>query len=111
MSYVSARGRRAAPCLVGSIVAVALGAASLLPSAAEGEIYRWVDSDGRLHVTQHLDEVPPQSRPGAIPGPSDPGRGSVQTFDNPTAPPAAQAPGPVPSPVQRTYRVAVQRAG
>jgi clan AA aspartic protease (TIGR02281 family) len=90
------------------MVAVVLG---VLPPAAHAEIYRWVDSDGRLHVTQHLDEVPPEYRPSAAAQPNEPGRGSVQTFNTPTPPPAALAPAAGAATPQRTYRIPVQRAG
>ena len=94
-----------------SMLALALGAASLLPLRAAGDIYRWVDSEGRLHVAQHLDEVPPEYRAQATPKQSEPGRGSVQTFSAPAAPPASQAPGAGQSAPTRIYRIPVQRAG
>ena len=111
MSYAPPRRRRVRPLAVRGMLALAL-AAPFLPAAAAGDIYRWIDGEGRLHVAQHLDEVPPQYRSAAAQGASESGRGSVQTFNTPTAPPAAQAPGGTsPSPLRRTYRIAVQRAG
>jgi clan AA aspartic protease (TIGR02281 family) len=111
MSYAPPRRRRVRPLAVRGILALFL-AAPFWPSAAAGDIYRWVDAEGRLHVAQHLDEVPPQYRDAAAQGASESGRGSVQTFNTPTALPAAQAPdGSRPSPLLRIYRIAVQRAG
>ncbi|HME70510.1 MAG TPA: TIGR02281 family clan AA aspartic protease [Myxococcota bacterium] len=111
MFHASTLARRSVQSVVRGILAFALGTASLLPLRAAADIYRWVDSEGRLHVAQHLDEVPPEYRPAATPKPSEPGRGSVQTFNTPTAPPAAQAPGAAQAPLRRTYRIPVQRAG
>ncbi len=96
-----------------SLLAALLGI-GLPPARASAEIYRWVDADGRMHVTQHLDEVPPEHRPGA--GTGDPGRGSVQTFAGPgrSPAPAALAPSGARSsaaPAGRTVRIPVQRAG
>ena len=98
--------------------AVSLLAATLTlglpPARASSEIYRWVDADGRMHVTQHLDEVPAEHRPGASAG--DTTRGSVQTFQGPgrSATPAAMAPPGVRSRAAvagRPVHIPVQRAG
>jgi clan AA aspartic protease (TIGR02281 family) len=111
MFHASTRARRAAHAMVRGVLAIALGAVSLGPLRAAAEIYRWVDADGRLHVAQHLDEVPPEYRPAAAATPSEPGRGSVQTFSAPAAPPASQAPGAAQVQEMRIYRIPVQRAG
>jgi clan AA aspartic protease (TIGR02281 family) len=107
MSHARPRSR-----VVPGILAFSLAAASFWPPPAAGDIYRWIDAEGRLHVAQHLDEVPPEYRSAATQAASDPGRGSVQTFNTPTAPPAAQAPGGSSQALLgRTYRIPVQRAG
>lgn len=111
MFHASTLARRSVQSVVGGVVAVVLCAASLWPLRAAADIYRWVDSEGRLHVAQHLDEVPPEYRPAATPKPNEPGRGSVQTFNTPAAPPAAQSPAAAQAPPRRTYRIPVQRAG
>ncbi|HYB11877.1 MAG TPA: TIGR02281 family clan AA aspartic protease [Myxococcota bacterium] len=99
------------PSVASGLLALALGAASLLPLRAAADIYRWVDSEGRLHVAQHLDEVPPEYRAAATATPAEAGRGSVQTFNTPAAPPAAQGPSTAQPAARRTYRIPVQRAG
>ena len=111
MSDAPPRRRCVWPLAMGGILALSL-AAPFLPSAAAGDIYRWVDAEGRLHVAQHLDEVPLEYRSAAVQGASESGRGSVQTFNTPAAPPAAQAPGgSLRAPLHQIYRIAVQRAG
>ncbi len=45
------------------VVAVSLAVGPSLPAAAE--LYRWVDADGRLHVTTELHEVPEHARGSA----------------------------------------------
>jgi clan AA aspartic protease (TIGR02281 family) len=111
MFHASTPARRAARSVVRGVLTIALGAASLLPLGAAADIYRWIDLEGRLHVAQHLDEVPLEYRSAATANPSEPGRGSVQTFSAPAAPPASQAPGAAHAQEIRIYRIPVQRAG
>ena len=50
----------------GALMRAALSAGIVLllalPSLLSAEIYRWTDSDGRVHFTQDLSRVPPAHR-------------------------------------------------
>lgn len=86
--------------------------ACLLALPAEAELYRWIDAAGRLHVTAHLDEVPPEHRPGAAVAASTPSR--VQSFASrsPRSEPARAAVSDAkPAPGSGAVHVRVQRAG
>lgn len=48
-----------------SLVAVLLPALCLTAAPARGELYRWVDAQGRIHITDDLSEVPPRQRAAA----------------------------------------------
>jgi clan AA aspartic protease (TIGR02281 family) len=104
------RPRRLLPAL-GAAVAIAAAA----PAAAE--IYRWVDADGRIHFTHHLDEVPLDQRPKAQQGAkeraSQPSRMQTYATDGAEALPASAAPGPPGrrGGAGRPVQVAVERAG
>lgn len=62
------------PCLA---LVVALSA----PAAAE--IYRWTDAQGRLHFTQHLDQVPREHREQARKQARSPSPAAIQTYAAP----------------------------
>lgn len=58
---------------------------------AGAEIYRWTDSDGRLHFTESLEQVPPDQRDAAQRRLGRPTEREVQTYSAPSRP-AARAP-------------------
>ena len=62
--------------------------------AARGEIYRWTDAEGRLHFTQHLDQVPPEQREAARRGAGTASSARVQTYSGTTDGAAPQAARP-----------------
>lgn len=86
----------------------------LAASTGSAELYRWTDADGRMHVTMHLDEVPPQYRPGAaakeLSDRSAPAR--VQSFSAHEAGAGsyARGPGGASADSQRVYHIRVDRA-
>jgi len=88
----------------------------LAVAPAGAELYRWTDAQGRMHVTMHLDEVPPAHRPAAVAKEmadrSAPAR--VQSFAAPPGGAASYAPraggGSASDDAQRVYHVRVARA-
>lgn len=84
-------------------------------SPARAELYRWVDVHGRLHVTAHLDEVPPEHRPAAAISESASSR--VQSYASRGAAPggssaATSSPRAASAPSSpNAVHVRVQRAG
>ncbi len=99
----------------GLAASLLLGVACL-PSGVAAEIYRWTDSEGRVHFTQDLSQVPPAHRQGAAGAARASGEGRVQTFESPapSGPAALAADGadaPGSSRTGRAFRVRVQRAG
>lgn len=97
-------------------IAVVLAVVSGGPAAAE--IYRWTDAEGRLHFTHHLDEVPPDQRPGARAAASARARtpDRVQTYDsdgarNVHSVPASVEPRARGAATRRAYQIPVERAG
>jgi clan AA aspartic protease (TIGR02281 family) len=78
---------------------------------AKGEVYRWTDSQGRLHFTQNLDQVPREQRSAAREAAhSAPTPDSTSRFQTFTAPDRASA-VPVPSFRTRTLRIPFERQG
>lgn len=84
---------------------------------AGAELYRWTDAQGRMHVTMHLDEVPPARRAAALQAAAAeraaPDR--VQSYATSSsaavrrAPRSATLPGGATDP-QRVYHIRVARA-
>jgi clan AA aspartic protease (TIGR02281 family) len=66
--------------------AVGLGFALLLtlPSWTSAEIYRWTDSEGRVHFTQDLSRVPPAHRARAEQSAAAPRPDRLQTYSSPS---------------------------
>ncbi|HVP30646.1 MAG TPA: TIGR02281 family clan AA aspartic protease [Myxococcota bacterium] len=96
---------------------VPLLALCLAGEPARAELYRWTDAKGQMHVTMHLDEVPPDQRPSAAQSARDAAKepSRVQSYAQPgpaAGAPAARAlqraPAAAPKPV---YQVRVERAG
>ncbi len=70
-----------------------LAACALAAPAADGQIYRWSDADGRQRFTTDLQQVPPDQRESAKQG-GKPG-GSVNFHSGDERPPQPEAaPGP-----------------
>jgi clan AA aspartic protease (TIGR02281 family) len=92
-------------------------ALSVFALPAGGEIYRWTDSQGRVHFTQDLSQVPPDQRPRAVErtlDDSEGGRISTYSSDSDAAPPAHRAPAirtPETSAGRPVHRIRVERAG
>jgi len=90
-------------------------AVAAFATSAQGEIYRWVDADGRVHYTADLSQVPrSQRRAAESAAETPPGQGRVQTFETPTSGLRRSGPGPAspgPSGAAKTYRIRVERAG
>ncbi len=84
-----------------------------MPAPVRAEIYRWTDSEGRVHFTGDLSRVPPGQR-GAVKDAAAVERGPsrVQTYETP---PAARAPGSLRveglSSAGRAHRIRVESAG
>lgn len=92
---------------------VAILAAVGVASPVGGEIYRWTDSEGRVHFTEDLSRVPPGQR-GAVKDAAAAERrpSRVQTYETP---PAAYTPGNagvdrLPR-AGRAHRIRVESAG
>ena len=77
----------------------------LLDPAANAEIYRWTDPQGRVHFTQDLSQVPPEQR-DAAPQTSD----DASRFQTYAAPESA---GPAPSRARSTggFQIPFERHG
>ncbi len=58
--------------------------ALFLAQSAGGEIYRWVDAQGRVHFTQNLSQVPPDQRKSASPAAQS---DRIQVYDAPATTP------------------------
>jgi clan AA aspartic protease (TIGR02281 family) len=89
-----------------------------LALAADAEIYRWVDADGRVHFTQDLSQVPAAQRPAAEAAAATPSHGGrLQTYSNES--PArrrllrrtVQRTGAASGGGQQVYKIRVQKAG
>lgn len=79
---------------------------------ARGELYRWTDANGHLHVTAHLDEVPPGQRPHAAAAAVEPSR--LQSFRSPTpsrVTRANAAPSGAADAAGAVHHIRVERAG
>ena len=63
-------------------IAIVLALGLSVPSA-QGEIYRWTDSQGRIHFTQNLEQVPPQHRPAARSDAKSPRPAAIQMYEGP----------------------------
>jgi len=98
--------------LAALLLALALG--SVAPATAE--LYRWTDAQGQMHVTMHLDQVPPRYRPAAMQAAQqDKAAPSLlQSYATPDdgAPRARRKPNAVATeePAARVYHVRVARA-
>jgi len=62
-------------------------------SAVAGEIYRWTDTQGRLHFTESLDQVPPQYRSAAKERAEAAAPSRVQVYSSSAASPDAARTG------------------
>jgi clan AA aspartic protease (TIGR02281 family) len=78
---------------------------------AKGEVYRWTDSQGRLHFTQNLDQVPRERRPAAREAARSASQRTstsrFQTFEAPARESFASAPAFR----KRTLRIPFERQG
>ena len=96
-----------------SLLLAMIVAAIGTPAHVLAEIYRWTDSEGRVHFTEDLSRVPPGQR-GAVKDAAAAERGPsrVQTYETP---PAARAPGNPRveglSGAGRAHRIQVESAG
>lgn len=83
-----------------------------LPAAASGEVYRWVDSSGRLHFTTEIHEVPAEQRAAAEKEAASKPKtaGTVAVAEGAPAAIAPTAPRRSES-TSRVYTVEVERAG
>jgi clan AA aspartic protease (TIGR02281 family) len=83
--------------------------AALCAAPARGEIYQWTDADGRIHVTDRLDRVPPAQREQVMRG------ARPETQPDPVqsaAPPASRAPAATRAArLSRELRIPFQREG
>ena len=48
------------------IATVALGDVLGGPSAAEAQVFRWIDGEGSIHYSQGIESIPPRFRSGAV---------------------------------------------
>ena len=97
-----------------ALIGVAL---ALVSAPLAAEIYQWTDTQGRVHFTEHLDQVPAAQRQQALKSKRSEGDpGSVQIYR--TQPPAASAPAsasgataPRVSRIGRELRIPFEKVG
>lgn len=95
------------------LAAAALLGALLAAPPVQAQLYRWVDEQGRLHVTDDLSRVPPSIRDRVASDSADDRRAPAAPAPTPAARPAKPASEPPGEPAEepRRHVIPVQRAG